>query len=826
MGATPDIASDVYALGVVLYEALTGQLPHGSIDDPDYLVRKLTRAADPLASHGASVPVHVARTIDGMLLREPSRRLPSCADVLRCLRAEEDEALRVLPRLGHSVVPDVVGALLSDQNVCVVGGRGSGRSRTVDDTLSELLAESKSVVRLVPHTEPFMSLEPLLGEVEAQVGATLDEVVQRVAIDVRALLPTLCLVVDDLESMDRWTQRVLLDCAELGGLLCTSLRVPERGSFRVVTLRNLTSEDLVQLFAGPARVFHLPEDAAEALYQRTGGVPRAVSDEMDAWLRAGLVQRTGDRFTIQREGIDRLQASGPLAVVPYSKRVDDGLSSAQRELIEWLGLIRNPRGIGFLATLTQRAEWRVEADLQTLAERGLIRREADGWPALTHAAIVHTGHWTPAEQLRAHHAIGTALLTGEPGRLHHLLRAGEVDAVLLCEEAVSTARHEARSGSLRRAISSLGETLRVVRAEGAAPASCLRLLEEWLLVSVREGTPLALDRMVYELERSELPSARQLDMLARAALATLNATGPLALGQLEQIPPFEDMMLELTRQDLRALAARRCTPEVHARTVADASAWAERFDDAEVTATRMSWLARLRYREGDFTRAARLFFEAAELEPWPVTAIDLRFLSAASLMETFAHAEAAERAREARDAAARLRQPAREAWAEWALRAARYRAGLPVELEAEWVDAVRLLGVSELTALVCFTEAALAFRGNELARACELCGEARRLWERVGKEWTAMMAQSLACACGATASEEERDGVANRARACSVPGLGVQALALLTRGGWKLPADWRASAWELARAVDERHWNERMDVLSVNESLATLSLAG
>jgi serine/threonine protein kinase len=75
-GAPPDHRTDVFALGVVAYEMLSGRLPfsRGSLAD---IVLAQDRGALPLASASARVPPALERVVMRALEMDPDRRPPS-----------------------------------------------------------------------------------------------------------------------------------------------------------------------------------------------------------------------------------------------------------------------------------------------------------------------------------------------------------------------------------------------------------------------------------------------------------------------------------------------------------------------------------------------------------------------------------------------------------------------------------------------------------------------------------------------------------------------------------------------------------------------------
>jgi len=95
-----DGRADVWSLGVVLYEALTGTVPHEAPNYNALMVPIMTRDADPSISRRPDLPPTLAAIIDDCLRRERERR-PTTAT----LAARLEAALLEMQPLGRQAVP-------------------------------------------------------------------------------------------------------------------------------------------------------------------------------------------------------------------------------------------------------------------------------------------------------------------------------------------------------------------------------------------------------------------------------------------------------------------------------------------------------------------------------------------------------------------------------------------------------------------------------------------------------------------------------------------------------------------------------------------------
>ncbi len=127
-GSTVDHRADIYALGVMAYEMLSGQPPFTGPTPTAVLMKRLTSPPTPIARLRPDTPQALRDTIDGMLAQNPEERVQSAAEVVRALggatpasgghptaefvtrRRQQTQRTRLMA-IGSGVL--VVGALLS-----------------------------------------------------------------------------------------------------------------------------------------------------------------------------------------------------------------------------------------------------------------------------------------------------------------------------------------------------------------------------------------------------------------------------------------------------------------------------------------------------------------------------------------------------------------------------------------------------------------------------------------------------------------------------------------------------------------------------------------
>ncbi len=603
----------------------------------------------------------------------------------------------------------------------------------------------------------------------------------------------------------------------------------------VVRLEPFSAEALRPLFAGPSRLFHLPEDAAGALHARTGGLVARVTEELNAWVRAGLARWQGTQIMVEPEGLAALRGRpGSLRLSDARPALVPGLSSTQvAQLLRWVQFAWPHATLPLLQHLTHEPRWRLEATLHTLAQQGHLQRGPDGDWRLTAAPPAE--NWPTRQRVAAHAALADALPPGAHGRLHHLLAGATTPcppgfAARVSAEAGARVDVLLARGGLAEALGLLAEALGALRAlrddVESAPAVVDEALDAEVVLlgrlveaSVIDGTARALDRARYALSRYPRPSLRvaQLSGLAQAARA-LRQSGEEALHRAADVAPFRDPALERRRLGVWVMAHNRGPAEAEAEAVAIAVAAMQRLGDPESLALAQLWGARERFRVGAFDEAARACANPPP-DAWATTRIELKVYAASAWMEAFDLPSAATLADEAQAEAAALRLPYLEARAARVLRAARYRAGEALSPDPGLLEAAPYLEAFTVEALLVSTEAAIAWRAQQWADARTLALRARALWASAAWPTGELFADCLAVAASPQHPLPQWDGLVAQCLTLLPLRTAAECLGLLGTVR-PLPARARMALIDWAETVPTTHRQARLEVLSVEEILS------
>jgi len=338
--------TDIYALGVLLFELFTGRRPFPGRNTAELIQQHLTGSIPPLNSCRAGLPVALDGVIQRATAKVPSARYPDLTTLLTDLRAalgaggtvpaaadrslpaapptveldleDSDTPYKGLRAFGEGDAADFFGrealqhqllTRLGERGelarfLAVVGPSGSGKSSAVRAGLIPALrsgalpgSEQWYIVDMVPGNDPFAALATALWRI-APAGIEADDLQALVRADLRGLLRAarlvlppdpaveLCLVIDQFEELFTLTTDETGRVALLDSLVATVL--DERSRVRVVvTLR-------ADFLDWPLRYV----DFGELLKQRSELVLPLTADELERAIlgpavRAGVALESG-----------------------------------------------------------------------------------------------------------------------------------------------------------------------------------------------------------------------------------------------------------------------------------------------------------------------------------------------------------------------------------------------------------------------------------------------------------------------------------------------------------------------------------------------------
>ncbi|MFT6398234.1 MAG: hypothetical protein ACJAYU_002991 [Bradymonadia bacterium] len=803
LGRRGDPRSDIYAVGVMLFEALTGSLPHHGESITDILRAKIHEPIDPIATVVAGLPPHVSVAIDSMLSLLPQARPANAQTVLASLGVRPE--LERVPRLyGEPALQEATDALLRGRNVATGGRNGLGHTRFLRDLAARLIERRVPVWQTRPSTRRWGSLPPEVRSDMFQPAPSL--VAER--LHAAAKLGRV-VIVDDPSKTDHDTLAALQESgARLAFRDDGGLAVSE--NTHRVPLRPLEARELAELFHGPELVFRLRTDAGSVLFRRTGGVPRRVVTLLGAWIRAGLCHWEDGRIRIPREAIDRLEAGLTVGVEPPSHEP----SGAQSSLMNWISVAGPTASRQILEAVDKGAG----AEFDALVQSGRLIETPGG--AIHATDTLAANYADTGERAEAHRRVAELLSPGSPGRLLHLVHTRSAES--LAEEAVAVTQSAHLDGRLGDAFASLREALILLRLLGRASDE-YTILRSLVLVAIEMQSARSLDLAIYEAERSE-------DLGGAAALRNLlDGTRVVRYverdeGRAEQvaadIPAFpEDLSLEKWRRAARMVAGFGLAPTDHLVLANELLTWAESTGDSDIAASVAGWVGVAHCRCGEFAEAGAMHERAAGVSGARARGIAL-CNAVSAWIEAGDFTRAQRGVTEAQSQADKTRDTYVGGRALWQSRDLVHRStGVPPERNEEVLEAIRATKTEAVRCKSLEVEAVAAWRRGD-TDAASLAAEAAAAYAMLGQTGSNAMMRALELSIRGGGVEDELQ--VWTASCAGYPPTELQVLRLLEP---LLNEDskkaWRSRISEIVECVNMKPNNWRLEVLTVAECLGT-----